>query len=107
MKIYVVIGICGEYSDKRQWLVKAHKIEEDARDHVLLATANAKKCETYMDINGFPDWKDVPDYIKINEMDPQMFSQLERVENESQIGDWDSLYNCGSVHYHYEEVELL
>lgn len=37
MKIYVVIGQTGEYSDNTQWLVRAYKTEKEAQDFCLMA----------------------------------------------------------------------
>lgn len=46
MKIYVVSGDCGEYSDFTQWLVKAFVAERDARNFVEKASAISR--ELYM-----------------------------------------------------------
>lgn len=38
MKIYVVEGATGEYSDHREWPVKAYVSEDKAKQHVVKAT---------------------------------------------------------------------
>lgn len=43
MEIYVVVGTTGEYSDRREWAVKAFSNEDRAKDFVLEATKIAKE----------------------------------------------------------------
>jgi len=42
MLIYVVMGTCGEYSDRREWSVIAYADQKLAEQHVTLATEEAK-----------------------------------------------------------------
>jgi hypothetical protein len=41
--IFVVEGSTGEYSDHREWLVKAYTNETKAIEHILLASQEANK----------------------------------------------------------------
>ena len=45
MKIFVVTGTTGEYSDRVEWLVKAVKDEQAAKDFVVTATKIAREQE--------------------------------------------------------------
>ncbi len=82
MKIYVVIGYTGEYSDRTEWLVKAFNSEDAAKEHVLSATKRAKEIEaTREDRYRSPK--------AANEFDPLM--QM----------DYTGTY------YNYESVELV
>ena len=42
MKIYVITGTTGEYSDRSEWLVTAYTKEDDAKKHVEEATKYAE-----------------------------------------------------------------
>jgi len=46
MKVYVVFGTTGEYSDRCEWPVVGYLDEGLAKAHVLLATSRAKEWET-------------------------------------------------------------
>ena len=37
MKVYIVCGTTGEYSDRSEWIVAAYAREADAKEHVLRA----------------------------------------------------------------------
>ena len=43
MKIYIVMGKCGEYSGREEWPVAAYFDEVKARNHVLKATEKANE----------------------------------------------------------------
>ena len=43
MKIYIVFGWAGEYSDREEWPVAAYSDEKLAQDHVRLATRESAK----------------------------------------------------------------
>lgn len=45
MKIYVVFGVTGEYSDRKEWPVVSYRDEQLAQDHVVRATERAKEWE--------------------------------------------------------------
>ncbi len=40
--IYCVQGSCGEYSDRREWIVGFHLRKEDAEEHAKLAEQEAE-----------------------------------------------------------------
>lgn len=44
--IWVVIGTTGEYSDRSEWLTKAFRSEESAKDYVLFLTKERQKLGT-------------------------------------------------------------
>jgi hypothetical protein len=41
MKVYIVFGTTGEYSDRSEWMVAAYTSEDNAKQHVLKATEHA------------------------------------------------------------------
>jgi len=43
MKIYVVTGHTGEYSDRRSWMVRAFTDEQKAKDLVIMATRRGEE----------------------------------------------------------------
>jgi len=43
MKIYVIFGATGEYSDRDEWIIKAYKNKEMAKSHLLNADKRAKE----------------------------------------------------------------
>jgi hypothetical protein len=45
MKIYIVEGTTGEYSDRQDWTVCAYRSEKKAEDHVRNAMLRAKEIE--------------------------------------------------------------
>lgn len=45
MKIYIVMGTTGEYSDRSEWPVVAYQDEAMAQAHVLAATAEASRIQ--------------------------------------------------------------
>ena len=49
MKIYVVMGTCGEYSDRSEWAVIAYYDEQKAQEHVLKASRRAKELQIAYD----------------------------------------------------------
>ena len=83
MKIYVVTGRTGEYSDRREWFVKAFVSESRAAELVTLADKRAAELAA----TNWRSWDDdFPKYS--NEHDPDM----------------DMDYTGTS--YHIDEVEL-
>jgi hypothetical protein len=81
--IYVVKGSSGEYSDKKEWVLKAFTSEEKAKELVVKATDRFNEIwvDFGKDVWGLPDW------IR-NEYDPRM-----------------SIDYTG-VHYSYYQVDL-
>ena len=66
MKVHMVFGRTGEYSDNITWPVIAYLDESRAQDHVLRATEKANEWEVLHKadrIRDFPGW---------NEYDPAM-----------------------------------
>lgn len=82
MRIYVVIGMTGEYSDHRDWLVRAFASETRAQEFVDDVSRVAR--ELYSSVNRYDGHK----LRGKNHLDPNM----------------DCDYN--GVRYHYCEVEL-
>ena len=57
MNVYVVMGTCGEYSDRNEWPVVAFLSEERAKQRVVDAERRAKELEAE-----HPDYHDdIPD----------------------------------------------
>ena len=52
--IYVVMGTCGEYSDRTEWPVAAYTDEGLAKDHVKAATAKARELLALRDASLLP-----------------------------------------------------
>jgi len=46
MRIYVVMGTTGEYSDRTEWPVKAFTVKRKAERLITLATEDAKRLES-------------------------------------------------------------
>jgi hypothetical protein len=67
MKIYVVIGTTGEYSDRSEWLVSAYYSEDDAKQHVLRADEYAKTIMSSMAHNSYDERMEAR---KNNPLDP-------------------------------------
>lgn len=65
MKIYVVYGQCGEYSDHRDWLVCAYADRDKAEKHAFEAEKRSKEMLTE-----YEHWMDIPDGA--NKYDTQM-----------------------------------
>lgn len=68
MKIYIVMGTTGEYSDRSEWPVKAFYCEKVAQDLVVAATRKAKELEV---IRNSVSRYDAPKRGS-NEFDPNM-----------------------------------
>ena len=66
MKVHMVVGRTGEYSDNITWPVIAYLDESRAQDHVLRATEKAKEWEV---LHGDKNLRDYPGW---NEYDPAM-----------------------------------
>ncbi len=54
--VYVVVGSAGEYSHHREWMVAAYRKEQDAADHVVLASYEALKLRGWECENCKNDW---------------------------------------------------
>jgi roadblock/LC7 domain-containing protein len=65
--IFVVVGICGEYSDQRQWLVTYFDTEALAQDHAVKAKEEAARCMAEARADDFDYSKPDP----TNPLDPQ------------------------------------
>lgn len=70
MKIYVVMGTCGEYSDRTEWPVCAFVSEDLARELGEKATKRAAEVSAAHDAE--PYYVDEQEYAKKNEYDPGM-----------------------------------
>lgn len=68
MKIYIVHGETGEYSDRSDWNVCAYKNEEDAKIHVVKASEVARELYAKYQ-NDFMNWYDDDGVIKTNPYD--------------------------------------
>lgn len=66
MQIYVVTGMCGEYSDRSEWVVIAYPTEELAQQHVVLATEKAQA--VMQECNDVRDSWDGDTYEKLNKI---------------------------------------
>ena len=86
MRIYVVIGSTGEYSDRREWLVKAFPKQELAQQLVVAATREAKRLYAAYASSAYMDYHKIPKGS--NPVDPSMETDYT------------------GVGYHYVEVEL-
>jgi hypothetical protein len=64
MKIYIVFGQTGEYSDRVEWPVKAFQDEEKAKRLVELATTEALNLHQQSEDNRYNDKK--PPYNKFD-----------------------------------------
>ncbi|OQB10405.1 MAG: hypothetical protein BWY21_00326 [Parcubacteria group bacterium ADurb.Bin216] len=59
MKIYVVQGSTGEYSDHREWILKAFTKEQKAKDFVVACTQEYQRIKSsYEDKYDWPKEKD-------------------------------------------------
>jgi hypothetical protein len=65
VKIFVVFGTTGEYSDRSEWLVKAYKKEKLAQEHVTNAEMRAKEIQCVR-----PNEYEAPK--RANKFDPNM-----------------------------------
>ena len=65
MKIYLVQGTTGEYSDRKDWTVCAYRSKEKAYDHASKAMRRAMKLH-YM------GWKSYDNNGEVNEFDSKM-----------------------------------
>ena len=86
MRIYIVIGSTGEYSDRREWLVRAFPKQEHAQLLVVTATREAKRLYAEYASSGYMDYHKIPK--DSNPVDPSMETDYT------------------GVGYHYVEVEL-
>lgn len=68
MQIYVVMGYCGEYSDRSDWPLVAFTDEEMAKQRVLAATRRAAELEATKP----KDWMEHREHFKQNEFDQDM-----------------------------------
>ena len=75
MKIFVVEGHCGEYSDHRDWPVKAFTSEFGAKQLVAKATRRAEEIYALAQANTGHYWVPYNERVNplyINEFDPNM-----------------------------------
>ena len=85
MKIYVVFGETGEWSGRTEWMVAAYPNEEDAKSHVIAASAASAMVEAAMVTQGL----DEP-FPNSNPYDPVM-----------------EMYYYTGTRYYYKSVTLL
>lgn len=71
MKIYIVEGSTGEYSDRRNWNVIAYTNKQEAEDHAFNATKRAKEIFPFREDFWEYNRSEFPDRLK-NEFDPRM-----------------------------------
>ena len=64
MKIYIVFGTSGEYSDRSEWAVAAYEVEANAEAHVTAAKKWLQENVNLWEI----DWNNLPE----NPYDPYM-----------------------------------
>ena len=62
MKIYVVVGQTGDYSDNIQWLVRAYETEKEAQDFCLMAIKWAEKYHEKYKGERIYDEHELPDF---------------------------------------------
>lgn len=84
MKIYVVFGSTGEYSDRTEWLIKAFSNAEKAKELVINATQEADRIRVKYKSSYF-NWDSKNDP---NKYDPKM------------------LLDYTGTSYYYQSVEL-
>lgn len=91
LKVHIVIGSTGEYSDHKEWLVAAYLDEERAKKHVLEASAYAREVFAKYGEGNYLDWFDLSpeERTKSNPLDPGM----------------DMDYT--GINYHYETTNLI
>jgi hypothetical protein len=63
-KIYVVTAVCGEYSDRSEWIVAAYRNKRKAQRHVELATQWQQEFG-----NNYYTRTIIPDKIRISPFD--------------------------------------
>ena len=89
MKIYIVFGKTGEYSDRTEWPVVAYTQEIDAQSHVAAATAKAREIKAAIDTYDDDDYDGYAEEMcKTNQFDSRM------------------QYSYTGASYHIEETEL-
>ena len=91
MKIYVVMGTTGEYSDEIEWAVKAFRVLGDAEKHILLATQKANEFVAHGGDGVELDMLNRAEIEKINPYDPDM----------------QMCFYINETSYFYYEVELV
>lgn len=85
MRIFIVTGTTGEYSDRTEWLVTAFLNEERAKELVVLASARARQIQLdykddYWDLPG-----DISDYDPKFTMD---YTGTSYYYTKTEIADW-------------------
>ena len=100
MKIYIVQGETGEYSDRIEWVVCAFKSEEDARECVEQLSVLARLLKIAV-----ADYKS--DYDRVRETDE--FLALEEKDPECRL-DYGGMSDCrldyDGISYYMSETEL-
>lgn len=94
MRIYVVQGSCGEYSNHEEWLVCAFKEEQKAKDFVIQLTQEAQALVSRYG-NSHYSWLygDDPDPLKF------------RDESEKELPPNDPHFNFDSSGFNYTYLE--
>ena len=101
MKIYIVMGMTGEYSDHTEWLVCAYKTEEEAKHRVIELELLLKSHGVLDDGNRIHGVLDDGNRID--------FKGLNKVrEIIKKLPDGDESFQCDytGTQYYYEETEL-
>lgn len=91
MKIYVLFGTCGEYSDNRRWIVRAYESKTEAEiDEFKLGDASDKESKMLEACDeGWWGEKGDEAEARMRKLDPK-FS-----------------YDYTGTHYYIEECELI
>jgi hypothetical protein len=90
MKIYVVMGEIGEYSDRKVWIAKAFTQEEQAQKYIIEATEWLKQFS--------PIFKDPFEYHEF----PKEAANYDKKITD----DFSGYFQYYEVNYFYEEAEL-
>lgn len=94
MKIYIVSGSTGEYSDRTDWMVRAYASEDEAKRVVEEYSAKAKEVEVRCDLP---------------EDDPNHFDKSKRWRDDFKWPhpDPDFQMDYTGTSYAYGEIELV
>ena len=94
MRIYVVSGSTGEYSDRTDWMVRAYSSEEAAKAVVVEYDAAAKEIEAR---------------CRLEEDDPNYFDKYKRWDEDFKWPHPDPSFQMDytGTYYSYGEIELV
>jgi len=96
VNIYVVKGSTGEYSDRTEWLVKAFRTEQEAKDHIIAV-------EVYMKMHGI----NLDGNVSNNDATGVSMSRWDMVQSvEGNPVDPNFQLDYTGTRYYVEQVEL-